>query len=177
MASRDTDPSRKKTEVRNCYERAVEKLADDDEAKQLLVVFAEFEDKFKKTDRARKYEKKVSVSLFVLHKVILKLEYFDEKIKEKTMINVSSLEVERGKKEEGKKDDAKKGGRDEKKKDGKDEDQAYPAPMFYHYQQPYQPTVAVPAYYNYPSIEEDPNSSVIFLMDLINTLLMFEFIF
>ncbi|KAH0686784.1 hypothetical protein KY284_017337 [Solanum tuberosum] len=196
--------------ARNCYERAVEKLADDEEAKQLLVVFPEFEDKFKKTDTPRKYEKK---------KVILKLEYFDEKIKQKAiMINVASLEGvesisidskekkltitgnidpvslvfklrklcstdilsvgpakepekkkdggsqkdERGKKEEGKKDDAKKGGRDKKKKDGKDEAQAYPAPMFYHYQQPYQPTVTVPAYYNYPSIEEDPNSCVIF---------------
>ncbi|KAG5568448.1 hypothetical protein H5410_064531 [Solanum commersonii] len=69
---------------------------------------------------------------------------------------------ERGKKEEGKKDDAKKGGRDKKKKDGKDKAQAYPTPMFYHYQQPYQPTVTVTAYYNYPSIEEDPNSCVIF---------------
>ncbi|XP_049368259.1 uncharacterized protein LOC125833161 [Solanum verrucosum] len=195
--------------ARNCYERAVEKLADDEDVKQLLVVFPEFEDKFKKKGRPRKYEKK---------KVILKLEYFDEKIKQKAMINVSSLEGvesisinskekkltitgnidpvslvfklrklcytdilsvgpakepekkkdegskkdERGKKEEGKKDDAKKGGRDKKKKDGKDEAQAYPAPMFYHYQQPYQPTVTVPAYYNYPSIEEDPNSCVIF---------------
>ncbi|KAG5568449.1 hypothetical protein H5410_064532 [Solanum commersonii] len=32
---------------RNCYERAVEKLADDEDAKRLLVVFPEFEDKFK----------------------------------------------------------------------------------------------------------------------------------
>ncbi|WMV20641.1 hypothetical protein MTR67_014026 [Solanum verrucosum] len=40
--------------ARNCYERAVDKLADDDEeAEQLFVAFAEFEDKCRETDRAR----------------------------------------------------------------------------------------------------------------------------
>ncbi|MCE2055412.1 NineTeen Complex (NTC) component, partial [Datura stramonium] len=40
--------------ARNCYERAVDKLADDhEEPEQLLVAFAEFEDKCKKTERAR----------------------------------------------------------------------------------------------------------------------------
>lgn len=77
---------------------------------------------------------------------------------------------EGGKKEEGKKDDAKKGdekkGGDEKKKDGKDEAppvmKAFPAPMFYHYQQPYQHyQPPVPAYYHHRSVEEDPNSCVI----------------
>ncbi|PHU23143.1 hypothetical protein BC332_08250, partial [Capsicum chinense] len=137
-----------------------------------------------------------------LQKVVLKLEYFDEKIKQKAMKKVSGLEGvesisidtkekkltitgnidpvslvsklrklchtdilsvgpakepekkkdEGGKKEEGggkndggkkgddKKGDDKKGG-DDKKKDGKDEApvmKAFPAPMFYHYQQPYQ---------------------------------------
>uniref|UniRef100_M1A878 Crooked neck protein n=1 Tax=Solanum tuberosum TaxID=4113 RepID=M1A878_SOLTU len=40
--------------ARNCYERAVDKLAvDDEEAEQLFVAFAEFEDKCRETDRAR----------------------------------------------------------------------------------------------------------------------------
>ncbi|KAK4734638.1 hypothetical protein R3W88_008899 [Solanum pinnatisectum] len=40
--------------ARSCYERALEKLADDDdEAEQLFVAFAEFEDKCRETDRAR----------------------------------------------------------------------------------------------------------------------------
>ncbi|WMV20643.1 hypothetical protein MTR67_014028 [Solanum verrucosum] len=40
--------------ARNCYERAVDKLADDDEeAEQLFVAFAEFEEKCRETDRAR----------------------------------------------------------------------------------------------------------------------------
>ncbi|KAH0723385.1 hypothetical protein KY285_005939 [Solanum tuberosum] len=40
--------------ARNCYERAVDKLEDDDdEAEQLFLAFAEFEDKCKETDRAR----------------------------------------------------------------------------------------------------------------------------
>ncbi|KAK9146388.1 hypothetical protein Sjap_006291 [Stephania japonica] len=39
--------------ARDCYERAVEKLADDEEVEQLFVAFAEFEEKCKETERAR----------------------------------------------------------------------------------------------------------------------------
>ncbi|KAH7513816.1 hypothetical protein FEM48_Zijuj11G0022300 [Ziziphus jujuba var. spinosa] len=40
---------------RNVYERAVEILADDEEAEQLFVAFAEFEERCKETERARKF--------------------------------------------------------------------------------------------------------------------------
>jgi crooked neck len=39
--------------ARNVYERAVEKLADDEEAEMLFVAFAEFEERCKETERAR----------------------------------------------------------------------------------------------------------------------------
>ncbi|MCD7445870.1 hypothetical protein HAX54_015595 [Datura stramonium] len=39
--------------ARNCYERAVDKLADDGEAEQLFVAFAESEEKCRETERAR----------------------------------------------------------------------------------------------------------------------------
>ena len=39
--------------ARNCYERAVDKLADDEEAEQLFVALAEFEEKHKEIERAR----------------------------------------------------------------------------------------------------------------------------
>ncbi|KAK4734601.1 hypothetical protein R3W88_008862 [Solanum pinnatisectum] len=39
--------------ARRCYERAVDKLADDDEEAEQFVAFAEFEDKCRETDRAR----------------------------------------------------------------------------------------------------------------------------
>ncbi|KAL0447810.1 UNVERIFIED_CONTAM: Pre-splicing factor clf1 [Sesamum latifolium] len=39
--------------ARNCYERAVDKLGDDDEAEELFGAFAEFEEKCKETERAR----------------------------------------------------------------------------------------------------------------------------
>ncbi|CAI9103357.1 OLC1v1001821C1 [Oldenlandia corymbosa var. corymbosa] len=40
--------------ARNCYERAVDKLAgDEEEAEQLFVAFAQFEEKFKEADRVR----------------------------------------------------------------------------------------------------------------------------
>ncbi|KAF9613030.1 hypothetical protein IFM89_005464, partial [Coptis chinensis] len=38
---------------RYCYERAIEKLADDEEAEVLFVAFAEFEERCKETERAR----------------------------------------------------------------------------------------------------------------------------
>ncbi|RZB77840.1 Pre-mRNA-splicing factor CLF1 [Glycine soja] len=38
---------------RNVYERAVDKLSDDEEAEQLFVAFAEFEERCKETERAR----------------------------------------------------------------------------------------------------------------------------
>ncbi|GAB4834530.1 Crooked neck-like protein 1 [Ancistrocladus abbreviatus] len=40
-------------QARNCYERAVDKLADDGEAEQLFVAFAEFEEQCKEMERAR----------------------------------------------------------------------------------------------------------------------------
>ncbi|XLR12090.1 hypothetical protein HN51_048818 [Arachis hypogaea] len=43
--------------ARNVYERAVEKLADDEEAEQLFVAFAEFEERCKETERARRIYK------------------------------------------------------------------------------------------------------------------------
>ncbi|KMT11970.1 hypothetical protein BVRB_5g099320 [Beta vulgaris subsp. vulgaris] len=39
--------------ARNCYERAVDKLADDEQAEQLFVAYAQFEEKCKETERAR----------------------------------------------------------------------------------------------------------------------------
>ena len=39
--------------ARNCYVRAVEKLSDDEEAEQLSVAFAEFEERCKEAERAR----------------------------------------------------------------------------------------------------------------------------
>ncbi|GMI89853.1 hypothetical protein HRI_002654600 [Hibiscus trionum] len=39
--------------ARNVYERAVEKLADEEDAEQLFVAFAEFEERCKETERAR----------------------------------------------------------------------------------------------------------------------------
>ncbi|KAI5653329.1 hypothetical protein M9H77_30516 [Catharanthus roseus] len=39
--------------ARNCYERAVDKLSDDEEAEQLFLAFAEFEENCKEIERAR----------------------------------------------------------------------------------------------------------------------------
>ena len=39
--------------ARNCYERAIEKLADDEDAEQLFLAFAEFEERCKESERAR----------------------------------------------------------------------------------------------------------------------------
>jgi len=43
--------------VRNCYERAVGSLADDEEVGRLFVAFAEFEEKHKETERAKRIYK------------------------------------------------------------------------------------------------------------------------
>ncbi|KAG4155226.1 hypothetical protein ERO13_D03G098750v2 [Gossypium hirsutum] len=44
-------------QARNVYERAVEKLADEEDAEQLFVAFAEFEERCKKMERARCFYK------------------------------------------------------------------------------------------------------------------------
>lgn len=142
-------------------------------------------------------------------KVVLKLEYLDEKVKQKVMKKVSVVEgvdslsidtkdkkltvtgnvdpVElvsklkklchteilfvgpakepEKKKDEPKKEDAKK--TDDKKGDDKKKEaaaiKAYPAPVYFQYQQPFQhyPTPVPARYHHYHSMEEDPTSCVI----------------
>ncbi|KAK4355463.1 hypothetical protein RND71_024434 [Anisodus tanguticus] len=137
-------------------------------------------------------------------KVVLKLEYLDEKVKQKVMKKVSvaegvdSISIDSDKKltvtgnvdpvelvskvkklchteilsvgpakepekkkDEPKKEDDKKG--DDKKKLEAAAIKAYPAPVYYQYQQPNQhyPTPVPARYHHYHSMEEDPTSCVI----------------
>ncbi|MCD7454288.1 hypothetical protein HAX54_024219 [Datura stramonium] len=132
-------------------------------------------------------------------KVVLKLEYLDDRVKQKVMKKVSVVEgvdsisidtkdkklivtgnvdpvelvsklkklchteilsVGPAKEPEKKKEEAKK--TEEKKKDA-EAIKAYPAPVYYQYQQPYQhyPTPVPARYHDYHSMEEDPTSCVI----------------
>ncbi|MFQ6632829.1 hypothetical protein Gotur_011246 [Gossypium turneri] len=62
--------------ARNVYERAVEKLADEEDAEQLFVAFAEFEERCKETERARQYGDKEGIEDAIVGK--RRFQYEDE---------------------------------------------------------------------------------------------------